>query len=108
MENKMPRITAVKSLFMFFILTQLVECSDGGSNFNSALSADNINLIFVVSPDLAYSTSGDYNPETANLSDQGLQRSLRMAPFLKQWVLGGMNVNSIYSSYSTIYNHGRA
>lgn len=96
----MPRIPAIKSLFLFFILT-LVACSDGGSNSNfisnSALSADNINLIFVVSPDLAYSTAGDNNSETANLSDQGLQRSLLMAPYLKQQVLGGKNVNSIYT-----------
>jgi hypothetical protein len=43
------------------------------------LSADNINLIFVVSEDLAYQASGDINPLTANLTSQGLQRSLLMA-----------------------------
>ncbi|MGD0697833.1 MAG: putative Ig domain-containing protein, partial [Terriglobia bacterium] len=56
------------------------------------LSADNINLIFVVSEDLAYQASGDVNPLTANLTSQGLQRSLLMAPFLQQNVLGGENV----------------
>jgi hypothetical protein len=43
------------------------------------LSANNINLIFVVSPDLAYQAPGDINPDTANLTNQGLQRSLLMA-----------------------------
>ncbi|MBE0585425.1 MAG: hypothetical protein IH612_16905 [Desulfofustis sp.] len=93
----MPRMPAVKSLFLFFILTLLVACSDSGSNATSALNAENINLIFVVSPDLAYSTAGDINTETANLSNQGLQRSLRMATYLKQQVLGGRNVNGIYT-----------
>ena len=61
------------------------------------LSADNINLIFVVSEDLAYQASGDVNPSTANLTNQGLQRSLLMAPFLQQNVLGMNNVTSIYA-----------
>jgi hypothetical protein len=60
------------------------------------LSAANINLIFVVSEDLA-NTTGDVNPETANLTNRGLQRSLLMAPFLKQNVLGGNNVTGIYA-----------
>ena len=63
------------------------------------LSADNINLIFVVSEDLAYQdqASGDVNPSTANLTNKGLQRSLLMAPFLQQAVLGMNNVTSIYA-----------
>ena len=61
------------------------------------LSADNINLIFVVSEDLAYQSSGDVNPMTANLTSQGLQRSLLMAPYLQQIVLGGENVTGIYA-----------
>jgi hypothetical protein len=61
------------------------------------LSADNINLIFVVSEDLAYQASGDVNPLTANLTSQGLQRSLLMASFLQQNVLGGENVTGIYA-----------
>ena len=63
----------------------------------TALSADNINLIFVVSEDVAYQASGDVNPLTANLTSQGLQRSLLMAPFLQQNVLGGENVTGIYA-----------
>ena len=61
------------------------------------VSADNVNLIFVTTPDLAFSAPGDVNPSTANLSNQGLQRSLLMAAFLKQQVLGGKNVNRIFA-----------
>jgi hypothetical protein len=64
---------------------------------NAALSADNINLIFVVSPDLAYQTPGDINPDTANLTNQGLQRSLLMATYLKKHLLGTNNVTGIYA-----------
>ena len=63
----------------------------------AALSASNINLIFVVSEDVAYQASGDVNPLTANLTSQGLQRSLLLAPFLQQNVLGGENVTGIYA-----------
>lgn len=86
----------IQSLFLYFVLMLLVACN-GDSNSSSALSADNVNLIFVVSPDMAYNTPGDINPDTANLSSQGLQRSLMMATYLKQQVLGGGNVNSIYT-----------
>ncbi len=37
------------------------------------------------------------NQQTANLSNQGLQRSLLMASFLKQKVLGDSNVTGIYA-----------
>ena len=62
------------------------------------LSADNINLIFVVSEDLAYQDQalGDVNPSTANLTNKGLQRSLLLAPFLQE-VLGMNNVTGIYA-----------
>lgn len=61
------------------------------------LNGANLNLIFVVSPDLAYQASGDVNSSTANLTNQGLQRSLLTAPFLQQQVLGTKNVTSIYA-----------
>ena len=63
------------------------------------LSAANINLIFVVSQDLAFQdqASGDVSPSTANLTNKGLQRSLLMAPFLQQAVLGMNNVTGIYA-----------
>jgi beta-lactam-binding protein with PASTA domain len=61
------------------------------------LSAANLNLIFVVSGDLAYQAPGDVNPQTANLTNQGLNRSLLMATYLRQNVLGSANVTSIYA-----------
>ncbi|HEY5211546.1 MAG TPA: zinc-ribbon domain-containing protein [Acidobacteriaceae bacterium] len=54
-----------------------------------------INLIFVVSEDLAYQSQGDVNPNTANLTSQGLERSLLMGTYLHQLV-GGTSVNGIY------------
>ncbi len=61
------------------------------------LSAANLNLIFVVSGDLAYQAAGDVNPQTANLTNQGLNRSLLMATYLQQNVLGSANVTGIYA-----------
>jgi len=93
----MKRTTFVWSLFLILALTLLAGCaSSSGSNQNAALSADNINLIFVVSPDLAYHASGDVDTSTANLTNQGLQRSLLMATYLKKQVLGTKNVTRIY------------
>jgi hypothetical protein len=89
-----------KFLFlMVAILTgfSLSGCGSNASANTSPLSAKNINLIFVVSPDLAYNAPGDINPDTANLTSQGLQRSLLMATYVKQQVLGGRNVNRIYA-----------
>jgi hypothetical protein len=98
MIMNMKRIFIVWSLFLILALTLLAGCaSSSGSSQNSALSADNINLIFVVSPDLLYNTPGDIQPDTANLTNQGLNRSLQMATFLKQQVLGGNNVTAIYA-----------
>lgn len=79
-------------------LALLAGC--GGSSGSSSippLSSENTNLVFVVSPDLAYQTAGDVNSDTANLSSQGLQRSLMLASYLKQQVLGGGNVAGIYA-----------
>ena len=85
-------------LFLILALTLLAGCEGGsGSNTTAPLSADNINLIFVVSPDLAYNAPGDINPSTANLTNQGLQRSLLMATYLKKQVLGTKNVTGIYA-----------
>ncbi len=93
----MNRISVIRSLFLILAVTLPAGCGgDSSSNPSTALSADNINLIFVVSPDLAYDPLGDINPSTSNLTNQGLQRSLLMATYLKQQVLGSMNVNRIY------------
>ncbi|MGD0076802.1 MAG: hypothetical protein ABSD31_21105, partial [Candidatus Binataceae bacterium] len=63
----MNNITAVRPLFLVLALTLRAGC--GRSSFNGTappvpgpLSANNVNLIFVVSEDLAYSASGDVNP----------------------------------------------
>ena len=94
----MKRTSFVWSLFLILVLTLLTGCEGtSGTNTNAALSADNINLIFVVSPDLAYQTPGDVNPDTANLANQGLQRSLLMATYLKTHLLGTNNVTGIYT-----------
>ena len=97
----MNRISAVWSLFLVLVLTLLAGCGGNSSsrtntNTTVPLSANNINLVFVVSPDLAYHAPGDINPDTANLTNQGLQRSLLMATYLKKQVLGTKNVTSIY------------
>jgi hypothetical protein len=63
----------------------------------AALSAANINLIFVSSEDLANHADGDINLTTANLTDQGLRRSLMMGRFLQRRVLGMQNVTGIYT-----------
>lgn len=98
MIMNMKRIFVACSMFLILALTLLAGCAgSSGSNQNSALSANNINLIFVVSPDLAYQTPGDVNPDTANLSNQGLHRSLLMATYLKTHLLGTNNVTGIYT-----------
>jgi hypothetical protein len=86
-------------LALVLLLTLLAGCGGGSSSSGAPapLSADNINLIFVVSPDLAYHAPGDIQPETANLTSQGLQRSLLMATYLQQQVLGMKNVSAIYA-----------
>ena len=96
------KITVVLSLCLVIALTLPVGWGgSSGPNATAAstpapLSAGNINLIFVVSEDLAYRAPGDINPSTANLTNQGLRRSLRMATFLGRHVLGRKNVAGIY------------
>jgi len=105
----MSKVTVVALVFVILALTLFAGC--GGSAAPAPpsppapapLSADNINLIFVVSEDLAYHAPGDINPRTANLTNQGLQRSLRMATFLQQDVLGNKNVRAIYAVMPTTH-----
>ncbi len=85
------------------LLLMLCAClgtSSGGSTpaqGPAPLSAANINLIFVISEDLTDNAAGDVNPATANLTNQGLQRTLLMAPFLRQNILRNQNVTGIYA-----------
>jgi len=97
------KITVVWPLCLLLALTLLAGCGgSSGANATASstpapLSARDLNLIFVVSEDLAYQASGDVNPSTANLTDRGLQRSLQMATFLREHVLGRKNVTGVYA-----------
>ena len=99
----MNKGTVVLSLFLALVLTLLAGCGSSFSPNSSApptpapLNPANLNLIFVVSEDLAYQASGDINPSTANLTNQGLQRSLLMATFLQQKVMGMQNATGVYA-----------
>ena len=94
----MKKRILVQWLFLLVAMMLPAGCGDGsGSNSAAPLNADNINLIFVTSPDLAYHAAGDVDPDTANLTGQGLQRSLMMATYLRQQVLGDENVDRIYA-----------
>ena len=90
----MKKNSVIRFLLLIMALTLPAGCG-GTSEAISPLSANNINLIFVISPDLANDPLGDINPITANLNNQGLQRSLRMGTYLKKRVLGTNNVTSI-------------
>ncbi len=99
----MEKMIRLHLLFLFMTMMLFAGCGGGGggggseSNPATPLSAADINLIFVTSPDLAYHTPGDVQPDTANLTAQGLRRSLMMATFLQDQVLGGENVDKIYA-----------
>jgi hypothetical protein len=84
-------------LGIFLLAMALVAGCGSTTKTVAPLSAKNINLIFVVSPDLDHSDRGDINKDTANLTNQGLNRSLLLATFLKTKVLGKKNVTGIYT-----------
>jgi hypothetical protein len=85
------------------ILAFTAGCGQNLRPLPPPLPAANINFIFAVSPDLAFQAPGDVNPATANLTSQGFQRSLLMSTFLKQSVLGGANVTTIYALEPTTH-----
>lgn len=91
------------ALFLSLAFLLLCGCGGAGSGNTPAhstvtpLPSGNINMVFVVSPDLDYQADGDVDPKTANLTAQGLQRTLLMAPYLQQSVLNNRNVTAIYA-----------
>jgi len=91
----MKGILVVPLLICLPALTLMGAC-DGGFH-PCGLPGDNVNLIFVVSPDAAYQTPGDVDPTTANLTGQGLQRSLMMGSYLKEHLLEGRDVTAVYA-----------
>ena len=78
---------AAALLFLFFGAIFLVGCVSGHSfaplvgNPNPP-AAGNLNLVFIVSEDMAFNTAGDIDPATANLTNSGLERALMMDTFL--------------------------
>ncbi|MBA3912822.1 MAG: hypothetical protein H0X25_02950 [Acidobacteriales bacterium] len=94
------RTNLIGLISVFCLLLSLAGCGNSSTpqvSQQPPLSAGNVNLIFVSSEDLAYHVAGDIDPATANLTNQGLQRTLLLGSFLKQRVLGGENVTSIYA-----------
>ncbi|MGB6728059.1 MAG: hypothetical protein WBE74_19365 [Terracidiphilus sp.] len=87
-------------LLLVLQLVPLAGCGDHSSPVAPSpapLASGNINLIFVVSEDLNNNESGDINPVTANLTGQGLGRTLLMGSYLQKEVLGNQNVTGIYA-----------
>lgn len=79
-------------LFSFLLsIVFLTSCTTATNDKNS------IHLVFVVAPDIAYQTTGDIQPDTANLTNQGLNRSLMMASYLKDEVLQSDSLQAIYA-----------
>jgi hypothetical protein len=95
-------ITPVRLLLLVLALGILAGCG-GSQPSNPPLNSNNLNLVFVVSEDLQHQASGDMNPQTANLTSRGLQRTLMLGSFLKQNVLGGQNVNGIFALEPTTH-----
>lgn len=95
----MPKNCASLLLFCVGLLALSLMAGCGGSTQlpPPPLSPQNVNLVFVASEDLTNHAAGDINESTANLTSQGLQRSLRMASFLQESVLGSQNVSGIYA-----------
>jgi len=91
----MSKISVSYILLLTLALSLLAGCGSD-SESTTLLSDKNINLIFVVSPDLANDPLDDVNTATANLNNQGLQRALMLASYLKQQLLGTNNVTGIH------------
>lgn len=85
----MNKLLLLQLLPLLLSILFLTSCADS-SHENS------MELVFVVSPDIAYQSAGDVNLTTGNLTNQGLNRSLQMATYLKKVVLNSENPKAIY------------
>lgn len=99
LKGATPKTGVALSLFSLLALLMLTGCGSSAPDPTppGPLSASNLNLIFVVSEDLAFHAPGDVSARTANLTNRGLQRALGMAAFLQRQVLGLNNVTGIYT-----------
>lgn len=93
--------TAIPLLLMVSVVL-VAGCSPPSNSTPAApkpppLATGNVNLVFLVSPDLSHAAAGDVNPSTASLTGQGLQRTLAVATYLRQSVMGGNNIDGIYA-----------
>jgi hypothetical protein len=100
-QKRLIKSIVLLALILFGGFTIISSGGGGGGSDapvpqGALLSPNNVNLIFVVTPDLANDPLGDINPVTANLSNQGLHRSLLMGTYLKQQLLGTNNVTTIH------------
>lgn len=92
------------TLAIFFALSiALSGCgsastADAGPSASAANSfnSTDVNLVFVVTPDLKNS-NGDINEKTANLTNQGLRRAMKLAVWLRTSLLGSVDVKGIYA-----------
>ncbi len=94
-------------LLLLCVVGMILLAGCGGSQANppapGPLGSANVHLVFVSSEDLAFNAPGDVNPNTANLTNRGLQRSLSMATFLNEKVLGSANASAIYAMVPTTH-----
>ena len=100
-----PRSSLLLLLPLALGMTLLAGCSGSPADPPTPfpLSSANLNLIFVSSQDLSFNALGDVNPDTANLTNRGLQRSLRLGTYLQDAVLGAENVTAIYAMIPTTH-----
>ncbi len=91
----MKRCTVALLCLAVVLCALLAGCGGDSAAPAGLLSPNNLNLVFVVTPDLANDPLGDISTTTGNLNDQGLQRALLMGSYLKSQLLGGRNVSSI-------------
>ena len=95
----MERWRTLSGALVVTMLLSVAVAGCGGDSLTlptSEVQQPQTRLVFVVSSDIAHNV-GDINASTANLSNQGLQRALLLASYLRTTLLGGTNVDGIYA-----------